>query len=90
MLDTLTPEQFGELEAADAVDPDPLERIAEILKMGFAATCLGKVKPDDFEPSREITFGDKAQPVISEVSPNQAAAIATCALGRPHNQGGAA
>lgn len=89
MLDTLTPAEFGELMAADIVDPDPQERIAEILKLGFAATTWAKVKPEDFEPKYELAASDQPEAASSNseeaLSPNQAAAFAAMTFGRPPN-----
>lgn len=90
MLDTLTPQEFDELMAADIVEPDPLERIAEILKLGFAmesAMWGGKLKPDIFEPKYELVTSDSS--VVAKgngeeaLSPNQGAAFAAMAFGRP-------
>lgn len=94
MLDTLTPAEFDELMAADIVDPDPLERIPEILKLVGAAMCLGDVKPDQFEPPRKvIRVEGETESEMRELggngdegpalSPNQAAAWAAMCLGRP-------
>lgn len=44
------------LEAFEQIDPDPLDRIREVLKLGFAAVCavagLGgaNINPDDLDP----------------------------------------
>lgn len=53
MLDSLTVEEWDEILAYDSIECDPLERIAAILKLGFAAICqiLGEeLTTDHFEP----------------------------------------
>jgi hypothetical protein len=96
MLDTLTPGEFNELMAADIVDPDPLDRIAEILKLIGATQCVGDVKPDDFEPPRKVFRTDRetqtevydsTEDTTPVLSPNQAAAWAAMSFRRaPDNQ----
>jgi len=53
MLDAFTPEEFDERLASEAVDGTPadwVERLAVILKLGFASICWSKVDPADFDP----------------------------------------
>jgi len=52
LLDELTPEELDWWIAYRELEPDPIDRIAEILKLGFTTLCRcwgGKVTPDDFE-----------------------------------------
>lgn len=68
---------MDELIAYRQVEMDPLDRIAGILKLGFAAIACyvgGKAKPDDFDPQRS------AKPKGKRPSPSQAAAIARATL----------
>lgn len=54
MLDGITREQFDEWLAYREIEPDVLERIIVILKLGFCALCNSwgaKLKPEDFDPS---------------------------------------
>lgn len=53
MLDDLTPRQFAEWIAYRRLEPDAMETVIEVLKLGFAALTNswgGKVSPDDFDP----------------------------------------
>ena len=53
MLDSLTWAEWKEQLAYDAICCDPLERLADILKLGFCALCQvqgADVSPIDFEP----------------------------------------
>lgn len=53
MLDSLTVEEWNEQLAYDSIECDPLERIAAILKLGFAAICQAwgaELTVDHFEP----------------------------------------
>lgn len=92
LLDLFTPEEFDERLAAEEVDGSPpewIERLAAILKLGFASMGMSKVDPELFDPLRERTqpiqagnpFG--SQPVGQTVSPNQAAAMFAMAFGPP-------
>lgn len=50
-LDTIEPWQFDEWMAYHAfIEPDEMERIREILKLGFASQSLAKIKPSDLDP----------------------------------------
>ena len=80
MLDGMTPEEFDEWRAYRELEPDPLGRIAEILKLGFVAVCGAwglNLTPDTFDPAAET-----ASPV-AEVTPNQGAQMVGSCLGRP-------
>lgn len=83
MLSEIAPEEMNEVEAFEALEPDPLARIAEILKAGFTVISLylargleidHKTAPEDFEPGREIDpylKPRKARPEREEtLSPN--------------------
>lgn len=77
----MTPLQMAKWRAFRSIQPDVHERMCDILKNGLAAVAnaMGaEYKPDDFEPAE-----DKRQPE-QVASPNQAAAIATMALGQPN------
>jgi len=102
MTDAITPEVMDEWLAYESLDPDPLDRIAEILKRGFAFLCTLQLTdektmdPADFEPAYKTARDDsperarkeprrekrkrRRQP-LQEVSPNQAAAMMTMAMG---------
>jgi len=73
------------------IQPDRLERIAEILKRGFTAVANmfgGRYTPDDFEPVKSKR-SDQANQFAghgAEVSPNAAACIASALLGKPDGQ----
>jgi hypothetical protein len=84
MRDAMTPGEMDRWRAFRQLQPDPLERIAVILKLGFTAICNSwgaKLHPDDFEPAAEKKAKDDV------MTPNQAAALATSMLGRPHGIG---
>lgn len=61
-------ETYRELLASEQLDPDQtllvLERIAAILKIGFATICGGlseqEIDPEDFEPERAAARGNSA------------------------------
>lgn len=77
-LDTIEPAQFDEWLAFRQIEPDPDDRLREVLKMGFAMLARSwgneKIEPDDLDPwGRD----EKAQ----SVSPNRAAAIVGAAYG---------
>lgn len=54
-LDRLDPRQFDEWVAFEQLEPDPLDRIREVLKLGFA-TLAGvsgfgaRIEPDELDP----------------------------------------
>ncbi len=80
MRDTITPLQMAKWQAFREIQHDAQERICEILKRGLCSIANvmgGKFEPDMFEPC-----SDKYQPE-PVASPDQAAAIATMALGPP-------
>ena len=60
ILDRFAPEEFDELVALEVLEHDPDERLREIIKAGFAASCLAQVDPDDFDP-----WADREVPVAS-------------------------
>lgn len=69
--DGVSPEVFDRWVAFDAIEGDPWNRLAEILKLGFtslATTWGAEVTPDYFEPSKE-----KAKPHVA--GPAEAAAL---------------
>jgi len=56
MLDAISPETFDEWEAFRRLEPDPLDRLREVLKLGFAAVVNAwgvKVEPIDLDPWHE-------------------------------------
>ena len=77
--DTIPPEVFDQWMAFDQVEGDPLARVAEILKLGFAAlvNCWGgEVRPNDFDPAA------KDHPAAHVAVPAEAAAAMQAALSR--------
>jgi len=71
MLDGIAPEQLAEWVAFRNLEPDRMDRIITILKLGLAAICwsLGNqaVEPDNFDPLPQHSRPE------SEFSPTQAA-----------------
>lgn len=69
-LDQFTPDEFTELMASERLDPDPMERLCEILKIGFATILAGlgaeDITPEAFEPSRSEPAAKKSE----TLSPN--------------------
>jgi len=52
MLLEITPQEMDEVVAFERLEPDPLWRIAEILKRGFTSMAWSsEIQPDDFEPA---------------------------------------
>ncbi|MGA2035881.1 MAG: hypothetical protein ABSG68_26840 [Thermoguttaceae bacterium] len=53
-LETIAPERLDEWEIFQRIEPDPLDRLREVLKMGFALLAAGlgisKVTPEFFDP----------------------------------------
>jgi len=83
MLDGLTPEQFDEWLAYREVEPDPLERLIEILKLGFVAVCASwgmHIRPEDIDPMAANSPGQ-------EVTPTQGAQLVTGYLGPARRRG---
>lgn len=96
LLDGIEPAVMDEWLALEEVDPEPLGRVVEILLYGLSRLCnaMGaETEPADLEPERlareeamQKARGEEAASVRRperEASPNQAAALAACALGRP-------
>lgn len=74
----LTPEQVAKWRAFRQLQPDGMERLIEVCKIGFSllANAWGAhCEPDDLEP-----YPEKRTPEL-EASPNQAAKIAGMVLG---------
>ena len=75
MLASVTPEQFDEWVAMDSIERDPLERIREVLKIGFCTLAAAngmKTTPDQLDPVKPERDAD-------EVTPAQAAAAVKAA-----------
>jgi len=75
----MTPRQFAEWIAYRRLEPDALETIIEVLKLGFTAlvNCWGgKLEPDNFDPR----LRDRKQE--AEQTPEQAAMIFRAFAGR--------
>jgi hypothetical protein len=56
MLNTLTPQEYLELQAFRRIEPDPFDLLIETLKLGFAGVCRAmgvEAKPEHFELPRE-------------------------------------
>lgn len=86
MRDTLTPQQMAKWQAFRRLQPDGIERLIEVCKLGFAvlANIWGaSVEPDRFEPANEKR---SAASKHQTASPNQAAIIAHVALGNPNGK----
>ena len=80
MLDELEPRQFDEWIAYRTIEPDPVDRICEILKLGFSAMVSlggGEMEPDAFDPK---DFSDDKR--NDAMSPAQSAAMAKQAISR--------
>lgn len=78
MREAMTPNQFNRWIAYRQICPDKMDRLIQVCKLGFAllANSWGaKIDPNDLDPEKHET-------TPSEVSPNQAAAIAAMGLGR--------
>lgn len=50
MWESMTPVQFVNWKAFRRIQHDPMDRLCEILKRGFAAQCGAEVLPDAFDP----------------------------------------
>lgn len=86
MRDTLTPQQMAKWQAFRRLQPDGIERLIEVCKIGFAvlANLWGaSVEPDRFEPAVEKR-ADASR--MQAASPNQAAVVAHVALGNPNGK----
>ena len=86
-LDQFSPEIYRELIASHQLDPDPvllvLERVAGILKIGFATIVNGfsdaELTPDAFEP---LATARNNRPKV--YGPNQAAQLFELEIGPPN------
>lgn len=79
MLDELTPKDFDEWIAYRTIEMDPVDRIIEILKRGFATVVTawgGHVDPDDLDPMDNNDQHEEA------LSPTASAAMAKQAIAR--------
>lgn len=86
MLDGLLPGEFDEWLAYREIEPDPLERLFMILRLGFSAVCNAwgaKVEPQHIDPYLEQQDGRK-RGEVNEVSPEQGAAMVSMVLGAPN------
>jgi len=82
-LDGLTPEQFDELVAFDQLEPEPLGRLIEIVKLGFTALARAwgmDIRPDDLDP---VAKAEAAAAPGQDVTPEQGAQLLTGYLGPP-------
>jgi len=77
-LDELTPEQLAEWRAFRQIEPNPIERLREVLKRFAASQCVGPdrqpVEPAEFDP-----WDDSDE--TAEVSPDAAVAGLKAATG---------
>ena len=83
MLDGLLPQEFDEWLAYREIEPDPLDRLFTILRLGFSAVCNawgGKVEPRHIDPYLEKQAGTAT---VQDVSPDQAVAMVSTVLGAP-------
>jgi hypothetical protein len=80
-LDAVTPEEFSELLAVEAIDGSGFDRLYELLSRGFAAVCSAfsgeAVDPVLFTPWAKTTT---PEPVM--LSPQQASAAFKAWAGR--------
>jgi len=91
MLDGIDRSQFDEWVAYREIEPDPIDRLFEILRLGFCtlANAWGaKIEPRHIDPflKQASELGGKQSPPEQgqEVSPNQAAAMLKMAVGAPN------
>jgi len=85
MLDSVTRAQFEEWLAYREIDPDPMDRIIHILRLGFCAICNAwgaKLEPKDFDPFAEGEASATSE--SQQLSPQQAAAMFTTVFGAPN------
>lgn len=83
MLDGLDPGEFDEWLAYREIEPDPVDRIITILRLGFVYLCNAwgaKIDLTDIDPYMKAT-GEAGSGGGGEVSPQQAAAMMTAAFG---------
>lgn len=86
MLDGLIPGEFDEWLAYREIEPDQLDRIITILRLGFTYLCNAwemKIEPHHVDPYLEQEDGQK-RGGVSEVSPEQGAAMVSMVLGAPN------
>lgn len=88
MLEGLQAEQFDEWLAYREIEPDPVERLFMILRLGFCAVANAwgaKVEPKHIDPYLEkdagTSSGDMTTAGGQEVSPDQAVAILSTVAG---------
>jgi hypothetical protein len=91
MLDGIERKQFDEWLAYRELEPDPIDRIVSILRLGLCAVANawgGKLEPQHIDPdlAREMSeaSGQTDSEPIQEVTPNQGAAIVSTVLGAPN------
>ena len=85
MLDGLTRDQFDEWLAYRTIEPDPLDRLFAILRLGFSAVCNAwgaKIEPKHIDPYLEKELaGGAGTTAAEEMSPNQGAAMVRATVG---------
>ena len=87
MLDEMTPRQFDEWMAADAIEPIGQVWTIEVLKLGLATLANLWVADHPFRPEHFDPAADSSEkPTEQFVSPNAAAAMFTAAVGGFHGQ----
>lgn len=63
LSESLPPGALLEWAAFERIEPDPLEVIIDVLRLGFAALSVGAhVSPDDLDPRRQKQEGGHASP----------------------------
>lgn len=85
MLDGMTPEQWDEWQAFYILEPDPMDRIREVLKYGFATMCntqfatANPCTPDMFDPSagrmERLTKGEQGVSTAAKVQSDDVASV---------------
>jgi hypothetical protein len=75
MLDGMTPEQFDEWIAFRRIEPDPEERLREIVKLGFSALCAA------WGSKLELEMLDPWAKEPEAMGPGQAASVMRQAFG---------
>lgn len=84
MLDGLDPGEFDEWLAYREIEPDPVDRIITILRLGFVYLCNAwgaRTELADIDPYMKSVAGSGEASGGGEVSPQQAAAMVAAAFG---------
>jgi hypothetical protein len=74
VLDSLTPSDMDEWVAFEEIEPDPMETLIEVVKLGFSTVMAAwgaEIAPDYFDPRKQ----DKQGGEVVDASPNQQVAF---------------